>query len=117
MNKQFDQTWDLESIFPGGSESKEVRAALDELEATTSALSKEMASTKATAFINQLQPLVGLTKRLAEAGALKDQIEIFVGCLRFQDVDDVKALQLFGRVQQIGAELANPGHADTRFSC
>ena len=91
-------TWDLESIFPGGSDSKEFeefRNAIDvDLEKAQKTLEElpytldEVTTTKWIAFMLMVQDI---TKRISHA-------ESFAGCLQAQDVSDDKAMDIMGEV-------------------
>jgi len=97
------QNWDLESIFPGGSSSKEYLAYLDSLAAATKSLLTETSGDppnttgKWTELLDRVQ---SLSKKMRHAGA-------FVSCLTAQDTKDEPAKLLVGRVRSIGAAFAS----------
>lgn len=97
------ETWDLESIFAGGSESPELAVYLRGLEADLTAAEQEglpdglTDETKAR-WVGSIQRLYDLGERLRQAGS-------FVGCLAAQDVQDERALQLDADLDRLGARL------------
>lgn len=98
MSESNKLKWDLESIFPGGSDSKEfeefrngidvdldkAQKRLEELPYTLD----DVTSTKWIAFMLMVQDI---TKRISHA-------ESFAGCLQAQDVSDDKAMDIMGEV-------------------
>ncbi len=90
--------WDLESIFPGGSDSKEFeefRHGIDvDLEKAQKTLEElpytldEATTTKWIAFMLMVQDI---TMRISHG-------ESFAGCLQAQDVSDDKAMDIMGEV-------------------
>jgi len=96
--KELDMTWDLESIFPGGSESKEyaqfrsdIKADLETARADIEKLPKQLDDANRgewAAFIVRLQKLMS---RIHHASA-------FSGCLISQNVKDVKGHQISGEM-------------------
>jgi pepF/M3 family oligoendopeptidase len=95
--------WDLESIFPGGSESKEYEAYLELLEKDIAEAYKSItakANYNTREWIQMVNKVQGLTKRTRHATA-------FTGCLSAQNVKDSKAKLLGGKVRSLGAALAS----------
>ncbi|HRC53236.1 MAG TPA: M3 family oligoendopeptidase [Bacillota bacterium] len=102
MVKELKQTWDLDAIFPGGSDSREFAKYLDNLEQQIEIFSKELkpgfGQDKAR-FLDVVERVQDISKKLRHASA-------FVSCLGAQDVHDTKARILAGRVKQIAASFA-----------
>ena len=97
------QTWDLETIFPGGSASPEFSAYLDSLEADLAKLAEGLTTAgpaDAAGWRAELDQLQGLMQRLRHAGA-------FIACLSAQDVNDKLARQLGGRLRMFHAGFAS----------
>lgn len=97
------ETWDLESIFPGGGDSPElhdqlktVEREIDLLGDYTSGLTGELKDGQLVELVDQLQKI----------GARLGQISAFIGCLNAQDVKDGKARLLEARLGEIRARLA-----------
>lgn len=95
-------TWDLESLFPGGSSSPEFLQFLDALQNdipeqadAAAKLSPATTSSEWKAFWSHAQ---NLSARMIQASA-------FVGCLTAQNMKDKAAKLLEGRVKKLQAEL------------
>lgn len=98
-----NQNWDLESIFPGGSESKEYMAYLEALDADIKSLYAKVSGEGATSvdgWVSLLRDVQNVAMRLRHASA-------FVGCLNAQNVKDDKAKILAGKVRVISAAYAS----------
>jgi len=98
--------WDLDSIFPGGSESQAFQAFLDALAADLETAKGRLEAAEparrvadAAALAELVALLESLSSRLRQAGA-------FATCLVSQDTEDRKAPVLQARVRQMGASLA-----------
>ena len=104
-------TWDLDSIFAGGSQSKELR---DFLDSHTSDLTNLEAAGLPEALSDDTQPAwVKTIQTLYDLGARLNQAGSFVGCLVSQNVKDDKALQLMAQIDQLGTRL---GTLSTQFA-
>ncbi len=97
MLKDLQLTWDLESIFPGGSQSPQLQSYLKQLDSDIGKLAGDVEQP-----INDWEQLIervqDISARLRQAGA-------FVGCLNAQDTKDEKARLLAGAIQQLRAKL------------
>jgi len=89
--------WELDSIFPGGSESPELQQYLEQLQEDIISLEKELQE--------EIENWPDLIDRLQEIGGRLREAGSFIGCLNAQDVTDEKAKLLGRRVQQLGAGL------------
>ncbi|OWR30545.1 oligoendopeptidase [Saccharibacillus sp. O23] len=103
MSKRLRQTWDLETIFPGGSSSDEfdgflnqLSADVDSLRAKIDGLRPPTSGEETDAFDPLFEEVQHVSARFRQAGA-------FVGCLSAQDQNDQKAGQLSARVGSIRA--------------
>jgi oligoendopeptidase F len=98
------QTWELDSVFPGGSESKELLAEIKWIEEEVKVLSQkaEAFSFSKESFFSLIEELQNFSERLSTAGS-------FTGCLIAQDVKDKKAMALRGRFESVYAGLSNVG--------
>ena len=97
------QVWDLESIFPGGSESKEYVAYLESLAADIEKVYQQVAgdgASSAEGWVTLLNEVQDVSKRMRQAMA-------FIGCLSAQNVKDDKAKILAGKARKIGAAMAS----------
>ncbi|UCD94284.1 MAG: M3 family oligoendopeptidase [Candidatus Zixiibacteriota bacterium] len=98
-------TWDLDSIFPGGSESSEyaefkenIRSDLKKLLEVSEGLPRRLDDSSRQVWIEYIEKLQDLVQRIHHASA-------FVGCLVSQNVDDNKAHQLQGETDVLRSEL------------
>jgi len=101
MSQSLSQTWDLDVIFAGGSESPAFASFLAETEALIAGLLNELANGTPA----QEEALTGWTGRLQEAHARIRQADSFAGCLSAQRMDDRKAAALTEKVQTLAARL------------
>ncbi|MDO3410989.1 M3 family oligoendopeptidase [Saccharibacillus sp. CPCC 101409] len=103
MSQRLRQTWDLETIFPGGSSSEEFDAFLKKLAGDVDALAAKIggmqppsSADETAAFDSVFDDVQGISSRFRQAGA-------FVSCLGAQDQNDQKAGQLAARVGSVRA--------------
>ncbi|HYF95195.1 MAG TPA: M3 family oligoendopeptidase [Symbiobacteriaceae bacterium] len=103
MTNQYQQKWDLDSIFPGGSKSPDLLTHMDGLEESLKLLQAELDQLPApdtdaglSAWHGLLMGSQQLLDRFYQAGA-------FLSCLSAQDVRDMEAKLLMGRLGQMGA--------------
>jgi len=95
--------WDLDSIFPGGSQSAELADFLRRLEADVAAAEGDgppgpLSTETETRWRDAIQQAFDLSARLSHASS-------FVSCLTAQDVHDEPARLLVGRLGTLGARL------------
>lgn len=100
-------TWDLETIFPGGSASTALRDHLDALERDIAAFQAKLQELEAPSTLEETKVLDGLIADLQGAGARLYEANSFVGCLTAQDQHDKKAIQLDARITSLGASFSN----------
>ncbi len=101
MLKDLSQVWDLESIFPGGSESSVLK---EHIEKVTEDIAGLEGAIPPGDDRGQWQEFIGrfqdISARLSQAGA-------FIGCLDAQDTKDGPAKLLGSRLRQIYAALSS----------
>ncbi|PYZ91611.1 oligoendopeptidase [Salipaludibacillus keqinensis] len=101
--QKYSEVWNLDTIFPGGSQSEEFKQHLKELETELNTFQKNLDETNSAdvavwaKFVNDAQE-VG--KKAREAGA-------FISCLTAQDVNDDEAKLLAGKVKQLSTKYAS----------
>lgn len=110
MGKNLPQRWDLDVLFPGGSDSKAFRAFLGLLEDDIAALKEkveqpELGLEQKDAFMAVALQVQSISERMKQAGA-------FISCLTAQNVKDENAKLLGGRVKTVSAAY---GAALTRW--
>ncbi|MGR9047186.1 M3 family oligoendopeptidase [Halobacillus faecis] len=103
----YEMTWDLDSIFNGGSDSNELKEyvrkterLMDDLEASIRTFTPPK-NTDQTGELNQIVEIMQVvSKQLSEFGA-------FVSCLSAQNVHDRKASMWQSKRSELGARLGN----------
>ncbi|TVX87087.1 M3 family oligoendopeptidase [Paenibacillus agilis] len=99
------QTWDLEVIFSGGSESEELQQSMAQLEKDMQALHETLKQFPVIETTEDVHKLAANTLDMQGISARAHEVGSFIGCLTSQDVKDKKAIQLTGRVQSLRAQL------------
>ncbi|MFD2372113.1 M3 family oligoendopeptidase [Brevibacillus sp. GCM10020057] len=110
MEKTLPQRWDLEVLFPGGSESAAFRSFLDELERDIAELQAQVG--KAELDLQEKQTFVEVVSRVQDIAVRTKQAGAFISCLTAQNMKDEAAKKLGGRVKSISAAF---GSALTRW--
>ncbi|MDU4697538.1 MAG: M3 family oligoendopeptidase [Paenibacillus sp.] len=100
-------TWELETIFPGGSASPALRDHLDALERDIATFRAKLQEQEAPSTLEETKALDGLITDLQAAAARLYEAISFIGCLTAQDQHDKKAVQLDARVTSLGASYNN----------
>ncbi|MBM7645198.1 pepF/M3 family oligoendopeptidase [Scopulibacillus daqui] len=105
MEKTLSQTWDLDTIFEGGSHSEYLNQFMDELENDLKALKTQLSKTSAPKTIEEpknwksyLHLLQSTSERIIEARA-------FIECLIAQNVKDQQAKVLNSAVTSLLAQF------------
>ncbi|MUV36316.1 Oligoendopeptidase F, plasmid [Lentibacillus sp. JNUCC-1] len=103
MTETYQPTWDLDTVFSGGSDSEELRTYLTKLESNIDKLkgyvdSFDPVSASSVQLAETIAHLEKTTKQLREASA-------FISCLSAQDVTDKKATILVGKRSDLSARL------------
>ncbi|GIQ68424.1 oligoendopeptidase [Xylanibacillus composti] len=93
----YAQTWNLDVLFAGGSESREFQSFIGKLEEDARAFAA-MVRTDAAVDEKMLEALQSISARLKEAAA-------FTECLTAQDMQDKRALHLAASLRSIGAQF------------
>lgn len=105
MNKPLKQTWDLETIFPGGSQSTELAAFLTSLEKEVKELRGMVKTAIVPTDLKEAGTLEDILFSLENCWAKASEASAFIGCLAAQDINDKKAIQLSGRITTLFADL------------
>lgn len=105
LRNNLPQVWDLEKIFPGGSNSKQLSEHIERLEKDIAQLTERLTqlssapeAKKRAIVIETVTSLQKLSTELTEAGA-------FGSCSVAQNVEDEQARVVSGRVRQLSATL------------
>ncbi|MCM3785966.1 M3 family oligoendopeptidase [Neobacillus mesonae] len=105
MSTQLKQTWDLESIFSGGSSSESFAAYLKQLDQDIAALDKAIHEASVPDTLENTYAFDSLIEQLQDAAARLYEGSSFVSCLGAENQDDKKAVQLSGKIAGLSAKL------------
>ncbi|MGE7622392.1 M3 family oligoendopeptidase [Viridibacillus sp. NPDC096237] len=100
--QQYPEVWDLESIFAGGSNSKELRVQLDEIPVELEILQKAVSSI----IVEDARSILDVLELMKEVYVNIGQIGSFISCLQAQDMTDKKASLLRGEISSLAASFA-----------
>ncbi|WP_188454600.1 M3 family oligoendopeptidase [Virgibacillus oceani] len=105
MLKTYEPTWDLDVIFPGGSESEDFHTYIETVEHEVNNLSENVdnfipanGAAEASKLEHIVEQLERTMKNLRETSA-------FISCLSAQNVKDEKASLLVGKRSELKAEM------------
>ncbi|MFD0675088.1 M3 family oligoendopeptidase [Cohnella sp. GCM10027633] len=96
-----NRSWNLESLFEGGSSSSRYAAFVQETESLVSGLLKDLQEAGAAPADVQLTEW---TKRLQDGLARLREADAFVSCLTSQQMSDKKAVSWAERIQSLSAK-------------
>ncbi|MCT2534357.1 M3 family oligoendopeptidase [Aquibacillus koreensis] len=105
MQKNYSQTWDLDSIFSGGSESKSFNTYIQVVGESLNKLVdsiKELDIPKHTSDVTGLENVVEL---LGQSMKQVSEMSAFISCLLAQDVHDKHARLLIGKRNELNARF------------
>lgn len=106
MSNTLAQTWDLESVFSGGSSSASFATYLKQLDQDITVLDKAIKEYQVPKAIEDTYALDSLLDQLQDAAARLYEGSSFTACLGAQNQDDKKAVQLSGKIAALSARLA-----------
>src|SRR5690625_6784421 len=104
MQKTYNPTWDLDVIFPGGSESEEFYTYLSDNEKEIEKLAAEVARFSAEQP-DTIEILAIIVKQLEKITKKTREASAFVSCLSAQDVNDSKAGLLVAKNNEFKAKM------------
>ena len=96
MLKRLTPRWDLDSLYVGGSESKQLRNNLISLKQDVERLRVELESNSELNWIETIHKIQDLLIRVRNK-------RFFINCLNAQNTKDIKAKQLFTEISQINS--------------
>lgn len=100
-------TWDLDSIFQGGSSSEAFRSFLGKLGEDLGELNDRLKDAAAPTTAEGTKAYDEILQGLQSASARIIEADSFVGCLTAQDQHDKKAVQLTAKVTSLRASYEN----------
>jgi oligoendopeptidase F len=105
MQTPIKQTWNLEVIFPGGSQSPQFAEFLTLIEQETNQFIQQVKQVKPPETLEEGSRLLPLITTL-QANLLRfREAESFAGCLMAENIADKRAVQLSGRVKSSYADF------------
>ncbi|PYZ96149.1 oligoendopeptidase [Alteribacter lacisalsi] len=107
MTQSYRQVWDLEAIFPGGSDSERFQAFLSTLEADINQFQKDLDSKSVPETEDDLFGIVHVLVRAQEISKRVRESGAFVSCLTAQNTKDEGAKLLTGRVKQLSSSYSS----------
>lgn len=99
--------WDLDSIFPGGSSSEQLKSYIAQLEQDITELDRELKSAAAPTSVEETVAYDGIIEKLQSMMARLSEAGAYVECLTAQDQHDKKAVQLESKLHAMNAKYEN----------
>ncbi|MGF9973815.1 M3 family oligoendopeptidase [Bacillus velezensis] len=99
------ETWDLNSIFEGGSRSEEFQQYIQELKNHLSAFQHAVEAFTAPTHADESRELINLIDRFERSAIMIRQAGAFVGCLQAQNTHDQKANEWRARINQLSSDF------------
>ncbi|WP_373895842.1 M3 family oligoendopeptidase [Virgibacillus sp. CBA3643] len=106
MQQTYSPAWDLDVIFPGGSESTDFRIYVNTIRNDMGRLAGTVNSYTPAPGKGNNQELIDIVKQLESAMKKLREASAFVSCLTAQDVKDEKANLLEGQRNELKAEMS-----------
>lgn len=100
-------TWDLDSLFEGGSTGQAFPQFLAQLEKDIQALNEILKNQQAPTSVEETYAIDPIIEQLQSVSARILEASSFTECLTAQDQHDKKAIQLSGKVTSLGAQASN----------
>jgi oligoendopeptidase F len=107
MHKPLQQTWDLETLFPGGSESPQFTTYIEQIVQDVDTLREQIQQTTPPGSANDTKQLATVVEKVQSIAVRLRQASAFVGCLTAQNMKDKKAVLLGGRIKTIFAAYSS----------
>lgn len=107
MKKPLQQTWDLDTFFPGGSDSPQFAAYIEEIENDVKFLNERISQVSPPQSTNGSEGLVAVVDLVQSIAVKLREAGAFVACLAAQNIKDKKAILLSGRMKTIFASYSS----------
>lgn len=101
------ETWDLETIFSGGSESAEFASYIDRIEKEVRSLGEKIDRFEVPSSTDGAESLKVLFDHIQEVGSRISEGGAFISCLTAQDISDKQAVRLRAKFSELGAALSS----------
>lgn len=105
LNKPLPQVWNLEGFFHGGSESAELKAHLEQVQADVEQFAADLAVVRSPQTEADIDVLVAVVDTLQRISNRVTEAGSFSNCLVAQDVDDARARIVSAQIRRLGASL------------
>lgn len=105
MTVKFPEVWDLDVLFQGGSDSRELRLHMDQATPKLSEFEKTAQSFTAPASGEDAQNVANLLEEVKDVMQHLSQSGAFIGCLMAQDTEDKKAAILQSESSALNARF------------
>jgi pepF/M3 family oligoendopeptidase len=103
--KKTQLTWDLDSIFPGGSNSPDLEEFLTSIEEDLDAFEKLLSKLSTEPSPDRMDEWAGALGRIRDLSERLEHSDSFAACLSAQDVSDERAMELMDRVSELNSRL------------
>ncbi|MFG6149788.1 M3 family oligoendopeptidase [Halobacillus sp. B23F22_1] len=103
----YEPTWDLDSIFQGGSESEELKNYVSTIENKLSELHNLVERFMPPKIAEQTTDLADLIERIQDVSVRVRQFSAYISCLSAQDVNDQAAHRWVTTRSELGAKFKN----------
>ncbi|MFC4355705.1 M3 family oligoendopeptidase [Chryseomicrobium palamuruense] len=97
--------WDLETFFPGGSDSPQLAAHLDQVEEKIASFEADLPHLQTPQSASVAGEMLAVIERLKDVATNLSEAGATIGCFLAQDTTDKKAALLQGRTSSLGARL------------
>lgn len=105
--KHYEMTWDLETIFKGGSNSEELQTYIAEFEQNLKMLEKRVDGFSIPNMPEEVEELSFILELLETSTKQLREIGAFASCLTAQDTTDNDAKILTGKRSELGAAFSS----------
>ncbi|MEN2766644.1 M3 family oligoendopeptidase [Ornithinibacillus xuwenensis] len=103
--REYEKTWDLDVIFPGGSDSNEFQTYLEDVQSRMEELSTSVQDFDPNDIENNMSTLSNIVTQLETAMKKLRESFAFISCLSAQNVKDANAKLLVGKRTALGAKM------------
>jgi oligoendopeptidase F len=103
--REYEKTWDLDVIFPGGSDSNEFQTYLEDVQSRMEELSTSVQDFDPNDTENNMSTLSNIVTQLETAMKKLRESFAFISCLSAQNVKDANAKLLVGKRTALGAKM------------
>ena len=97
--------WDLDTFFPGGSDSPQLASHLEQVEAKIEAFESQLTSLETPQSASESKAMRDIIEQLKDVATNLSEAGATIGCFLAQDTTDKKAALLQGQVSSLGARL------------